>query len=68
MGDFRDEIDGTKPRRSYLITYSQAGLQKFPTRESSGEAVAADFSSSKSKVVPVVWRNTLMVVITIMCP
>ena len=55
MGDSKDEIDGTKPSRSYLIPYSQADLQKFPTRESFGEAVAAAFSSCKSKVVPQHW-------------
>ena len=55
MGDFKDEIDGTKSRKSYLITYSQADLQKFPTRESFGKTVAAAFSSSKSKVVPQHW-------------
>ena len=45
-----DEIDKSKPRRSYLVTYSQADLQKFPTRESFGEAVAAAFTSKRSKV------------------
>ena len=55
MGDFKDEMDGTKPRRSFLITYGQVDLKKFPTRESFGEAVAAVFSSSKSKVVPQHW-------------
>lgn len=54
-----DEIDKSKPRRSYLVTYSQAHLQKFPTRESFGEAVAAAFTSKRSKVVPLHWACCL---------
>ncbi len=54
-----DEIDKSKPRRSYLVTYSQADLQKFPTRESFGEAVAAAFTSKRSKVVPLHWACCL---------
>ena len=46
-----DEIDKSKPRRSYLVTYSQADLQKFPTRES--------FTSKRSKVVPLHWACCL---------
>ena len=54
-----DEIDKSKPRRSYVVTYSQADLQKFPSRESFGEAVAAAFTSKRSKVVPLHWACCL---------
>ncbi len=54
-----DEIDKSKPRRSYLVTYSQADLQRFPTGESFGEAVAAAFTSKRSKVVPLHWACCL---------
>ena len=37
-------------RRQYLITYSQADAEKFPTRQSFGEMVADEFNSGKSKV------------------
>ena len=54
-----DEIDKSKPRRSYLITYSKADLQKFSTRESFGEAVVAAFTSKQGKVVPQHWACCL---------
>jgi len=54
-----DEIDKTKPRRSYLITYSKADIQKFPTRESFAKAVVAAFTSKRSKVVPQHWACCL---------
>ena len=37
-------------RRQYLITYSQADLQRFPTRESFGNMVENEFNAGKSKV------------------
>ena len=45
------EIDPKQARRVYLITYSQADISKFPTRESFGNAIAMAFKSS-SKVKP----------------
>lgn len=37
-------------KRQYLVTYSQADLQKFPTRESFGTAVRDAFNHGASKV------------------
>ena len=37
-------------RRQYLITYSQADLQRFPTRESFGKMVENEFNAEKNKV------------------
>ncbi len=54
-----DEIDKTKPRRTYLITYSKADLQKFPTRELFAKAVVAAFTSRRGKVVPQHWACCL---------
>lgn len=45
-------------RRQYLLTYSQADLQKFPTRESFGRAVEACFSAS-GKVIVEYWACCL---------
>ena len=57
-----DEIDCSKPRRSYLITYSQAELSKFPTRESFAAAVCDVFTSEEVNLD----RNTGHVVSRIM--
>ena len=46
------EIDPKQACRIYLITYSQADLSKFPTRESFGNAIPIAFNSS-SKVKPI---------------
>ena len=54
-----DEIDKSKPRRTYLITYSKADFLKFPTRESFAKAIVAVFSSKRSKVVPQHWACCL---------
>ena len=54
-----DQLDKAKPRRCYLITYSQADMQKFPTRESFGEAVVAALTSKQSKVIPQHWACCL---------
>ena len=53
------DIDKTKPRRSYLITYSKANLEKFPTRESLAKAVVAAFTSKRGKVAPQHWACCL---------
>ena len=37
-------------RRTYLVTYSQADLVKFPSRQSFGEAVEAAFNAGSGKV------------------
>ena len=50
-----DEIDRIKPRRSYLVTYSKANLEKFPTRESFAEAVVETFVSKRSCSKPQHW-------------
>ena len=42
-----------KPRRTYLITYSQIDKSKFPTRESFAEACVQSFSQGKSTVTVV---------------
>ena len=52
MAEFRDEINCAKPRRSYLITYSQADLNKFPTRQSFAAAVCEVFTSERRKFRP----------------
>jgi len=47
-----EEIDPSQARRVYLITYYQANLEKFPTRESFGRVVARAFINSSYKVRP----------------
>lgn len=59
MAEFRDEINCGKPRRSYLITYSQADLNKFPTRESFAAAICEVFTSERSKFRPQHWACCL---------
>ena len=59
MAEFRDEINCGKPRRSYLITYSQADLSKFPTRESFAAAICEVFTSERSKFRPQHWACCL---------
>ena len=39
-----DEIDPSKARRTYLITYSQADIDAFPTRESFAKVLKEAFS------------------------
>ena len=41
--DFTQELDPRQARRTYLVTYSQADLTKFPTRESFADCVTAEF-------------------------
>ena len=55
MAEVGDEIDRIKPRRSYLVTYSKANLEKFPTRESFAEAVVETFVSKRSCSKPQHW-------------
>ena len=50
-----DEIHSRKPRRCYLITYSQADLQKFPTKQSFADAVVEAFTSERSQSSPQHW-------------
>lgn len=48
----------TNPRaekRQYLVTYSQADLKKFPSRQSFGEMVAHEFNQGKSVVRVMHW-------------
>ena len=54
-----DEIDKSKARRTYLITYSKADFLKFPTRESFAKAIVAVFSLKRSKVIPQHWACCL---------
>ena len=42
-------------RRTYLVTYSQADLVKFPSRQSFGEAVVNTFNSGSGKVKVEFW-------------
>ena len=46
-GDFQNPRVG---RRQYLITYSQADAVKFPTRESFGKMLEAEFNAGNSRV------------------
>jgi len=54
-----EEIDSSQARRVYLITYSQADLNKFPTRESFGRVVAGAFTNNSFKVRPTHWACCL---------
>ena len=48
-----------KVRRSYLVTYSQADLEKFPTRESFGKVVVTAFDKGSGKVKVEHWACAL---------
>ena len=37
-------------KRQYLVTYSQADIEKFPTRESFGKMMEEEFNSGSSQV------------------
>ena len=56
-----EEISKKLARRVYLITYSRADLEKFPTRESFGNAVAEVFrgEAGKSVAFPTHWACCL---------
>ena len=47
LGQLQDPRDG---RRQYLVTYSQADAEKFPTRESFGEMLETEFNKGTSQV------------------
>ena len=46
----RELQNPSKGRRQYLVTYSQADGQIFPTRESFGNVLESEFNSGNSKV------------------
>ena len=49
--DSEDEMGRRDLRRVYLVTYSQADVEKFPTRHSFAVAVVAAFSRANTKVI-----------------
>ena len=52
MDDFQKTYRITNPRngrRTYLVTYSQADLEKFPTHQSFGEMLKAKFNARPGK-------------------
>ena len=50
------EIEDTRcGRRQYLVTYSQADLNKFPTRESFGNAIEKAFNSGNGNTKVLHW-------------
>ena len=53
------QMEKNQMRRTYLITYSCADLELFPTRESFALAIAENFNSGTSKVKVVHWASTL---------
>lgn len=58
--DFKStQLSVKKMRRTYLITYSQANRELFPTRESFGRAIAEAFNSGSSKVKVDYWACAL---------
>ena len=60
MDDFQaTTLSGNKMRRTYLVTYSQADRNKFPSRESFGEAVVTAFNSGSGKVAVQYWACCL---------
>ena len=48
--DFKIELKTSQAQRTYFVTYSQADLSKFPTRQSFGEQVVAYFNAGLGKV------------------
>ena len=53
------QIKKNQMRRTYLITYSRADLELFPTRELFGLAIAEAFDSGTSKVKVAYWASAL---------
>ena len=49
------QLNPLVPKRQYLVTYSQADENKFPTRESFGEALEKEFNSGASKAKVEYW-------------
>ena len=54
-----DELDPLVGRKQYLVTYSKANLQKFPTRESFGAAVQEEFDAGTSAAKVDYWACCL---------
>ena len=65
-----DEMGRRDLRRVYLITYSQADVERFPTKNSFAVAVLVAFSRTNSKVIQWCcfrWKITRHLVSTITC-
>eukprot|EP00795_Rhopilema_esculentum_P010104 gene10104-18760_t len=59
-GDFQTQnLPSRVVRRTYLVTYSQANLEIFPTRESFGKAIAEAFDRESGKVKTQHWACCL---------
>ena len=52
MNEFQSTqlLNSSLPRRTYLVTYSQANLTKFPTRKEFGKCIKKHFNSGSGKV------------------
>jgi len=60
MDDFQtNTLHKQATRRTYLVTYSQANLNRFPTRESFGEAIKTAFNCGSGKVQVEYWACSL---------
>jgi len=59
--EFQSErlVDSAVGRRTYLVTYAQADITKFPTRESFGNMIASHFNAGTSKVKTEYWACCL---------
>ena len=49
----------SKPRKTYLVTYSQADRTNSPSRQSFGEALANEFNSGNPKGKVTYWACAL---------
>ena len=47
---FSSNLNDRAVRQVYLITYSKADLQKFPTRESFAQAMVKSFEATNTKI------------------
>ena len=65
----KEEINVRSVRKVYLITYSQADVERFPTRDSFVQAVLYAFHDSPANIIQwhgvVVWKNILSQVVFI---
>ena len=61
MDDFQSNqlINSRCGRRTYLITYSQADLRKFPTRQSFGQMIEQHFNAGRAKAKVSHWACCL---------
>ena len=52
MDEFQNTqlVNSRLPRRTYLVTYSQADIRKFPTRKGFGKCIKKHFNSGSGKV------------------